>query len=618
MSGDVGRAVAVLLAIALAITAPLAIRGEIRSNTVNSLAQAAVDELTAQVEKDSAVTLAAYERLLNRLSEIGLICDTRMQIGLHELKYSDAETAIEVPVTHVQLCAAHVHTDACYRGHNHEASACVYHSHDSSCYCSGKMTRYYRSESSFRSCTNCGGSGSTGSTATCLDCRGTGTITRELKCNNCTGGRTYQPEKCSKCNGTGVNSKGKSCTNCNATGYVDVRVTCSVCNGKGYRYKDFDCTTCRGKGTVSTLTACKSCNGAGGSYVTTDYYECSTCGGGSTTAYGSACGRRICGYQTTGYVCGYTSNDTNPICGQVIVDVSYAENQTVNIDDTTDTLNLSMEVTYLNGTSGTVDTIIEKPQTFSNPGDVTVEMSHTGYFERASLYETRRFPIHISVLNGGKVCEVCKRTYYPEEDDDTAGCPYCYHGIIGIRVECLKTEYRKGEQLEADVYAVFDDGHESKLPTEDTWNTFDSEYPGEVTVFVGYLQYIEEISVFVREEENPAVTPSPTEEPEKNDEDSDAQDDTEQPGNEETGATNGDGELTEDTGHIAENHVVADTAYEEFLTTEEIESLLEKSGRIELSSGDAFSVRITVRNMKGFDSLRKNGSRVFTSGIIID
>lgn len=622
MSSDVGRSVAVLLAIVLAVTVPLSIKAEVRSSTVNSLAQAAVDELTARVEREGAVTLAAYEDLLAELSGIGLICDAQLQIGRHELKYSDLHPAAEpARSVNTQLCASHVHTAACYKGHNHEAAGCTYHNHSSACYCSGSMTRRYKTSSQFIKCTSCDGSGTTGSVSTCTTCAGTGIETYRIVCNSCTNGRTYAPVTCTTCGGSGKNSKGRTCSKCDGIGKIEKIITCSLCSGTGYRYKSISCSSCRGKGKTSTLTTCSSCNGNGGSYIYTDYYECNVCGWGSTTSYGGSCGRKLCDYQNSGYTCGYSSNDTSPICGQIIADVAYKADQTVNLNDLSDVLDKTLSVRYLNGNMGTVNASVDDSIEFREFGDTEVNLVFTGYFETAGGYGTRRFPVHVTVLSGGRICAVCGRTYYPEDDGNDGGCPYCYRGIVGIRVECTRTEYQPGDQFEANVYAVFADGSEMPVPGEDTWNTFDSAYSGEISVFVGYLQYMQEVNVYVHAREDAGPTPLPETNPDADEDE--GLDNPEVPGVPgENDAGNGDEESDnrgdEGLDNIADDYVVTDSAYEEFLTTEEILDILENSGRIGLNRGDAFSVRITVENMKGFSGFFRDGKMTFTSGVIID
>lgn len=618
MGSNVGRTVAVLLAIVLAVVAPLSIKAEIRSSTINSLAQAAVDELTSQAGIEGAVTLAAYEKLLAELSDIGLICEPQLQIGRHELRYSDGRSPIsEDECLSLRFCAAHVHTSACYRGHNHTAEGCTYHTHTSACYCEGRMTREYRSEQSFHTCASCGGKGTTGESRTCSECGGTGKWSKQLKCNNCTNGIMTKNEICSKCNGSGVSSKGSVCTRCDGYGMRGVKSTCNVCGGLGYRIGTFNCSTCGGSGKVSNLATCSSCNGRGGWYSYESYYECSVCGGGSTTSYGSSCGRRICGYLNSGYSCGITMNDTTPLCDRIIVDVAYNSEQTVCVNDSSLALDTRMSVKYLNGSSETVAAAVDGTQIFDRSGETMAQLILNGYFENAGNYGQKSFPVHVTVVNGGRICEICGRTYYPDPDGIDRGCPYCYLGVIGIRVECQKLEYHIGEAFEGQVYALFADGTEMEVPWEDTWNTFNSQYPGESTVFVGYLQFMQEINVLVLDSQEQQPTPLPAEDPGDNKDENSSNPDEESEGNPvNIPDENSENENENRTGVLSE--VVIDSGYREFLTTEEIVELLVNNGRIELDSGDAFSVKIVVENVKGATAFSGKRNRIFTSGIIID
>lgn len=638
MSSDIGRAVALLLAIVLAVVAPLTIRAEARNTTVNSLAQAAVDELTAKVRTEGAVTLAAYEELLRQLSEIGLVCETSLQVGRHELKYSLTDSSGMALCGSLSFagnsipaavpCSAHVHTAACYMGHNHAALGCTYHEHSSSCYCSGTMTRCYWTESAFSPCSTCGGTGAVGTTKVCSACNGAGTYTVKWTCNNCTKGTMLKNEVCPKCNGSGVNSKGKTCSHCSGYGMKGVKYPCDQCGAVGYTWGTVKCQTCKGSGSESATKPCSSCSGSGGSYYSLNHYECNVCGGGSTTSYGGSCGLRACGYNYTGYSCGIASNDTNPICNRIIVDASYESEQSLTVNDSAASLNTDVTVRYLNGETETVKAGVDGERVFTETGEATVNMSLTGYYKTASGYGTKQLPVHVIVVERGIICDECGRKYYPDLNGNDNGCPYCYHGVIGIRVDCKKTEYMPGDEFEADVYAVRDDGSESRVPADEVWNTFDPKRSGEMTVFVGYQQYFQEVDVRVIGGETDIPTPVPPESGYTgtgDDEDENKKNTVQETENRETGTQteeswetgNTQGNTDDIFNALAQEDVIY-TAYEEVLGTDEIVDLLVNGGRIDLNSGDVFSVRIIVKNAKRYAGWLSGRDKTYTSGVIID
>lgn len=540
MSNDIGRAFAMLLAIALLVVTPIFFKSEIRSTNINSLAQAAIDQFTAEVEKEEAVTLASYEKMLERLSKIGLICDTQLQIGRYELRYAKGKTRSAVySKPELVFCNAHVHTAACYREHNHAAEGCEYHTHSDACYCKGRL------------------------------------ITRM--------GAGSERHTCSKCNGTGMRDG----------------------------------------------SSCPDCNGAGGWYPVELFYECSACGASSSSYREGVCGRMVCKLTANDYSCGIATNDTNPICDRVIADVQYENYRTVKRNDVLSAISTELSVKYLNGESGTVNAMAHGPEVFTECGETEIDLIYTGYFGTASDYSTKSFPLYIEVIEPAKTCDKCGRLYTPETDGTDSGCPYCFRGIVGIRVECAKYEYFQDEKLEADVFAIYDDGSEKPVPREETWDTFDTGLKGENTVFVGYLQYMQEVRVFVHGDETglPMPTSEISQEDTSDDEGRSEDDRTEddRTENDRTEDDNTDSEEAPVTKTPDDNYSKGrlndsegiDTVYDEFLGTEEIIELLENGGRIDLNCGDAFTVRITVKNARGYRGLFGNRDRTYTSGIIV-
>lgn len=84
---------------------------------------------------------------------------------------------------------------------------------------------------------------------TCTDCNGTGTTGTKVTCSSCEGKGGRQ---CYSCGGVGNPYNGLS----------GRKEPCSFCNGKG----KIECSVCKATGQQIVLNTCKKCNGAGKFY----------------------------------------------------------------------------------------------------------------------------------------------------------------------------------------------------------------------------------------------------------------------------------------------------------------------------------------------------------------
>lgn len=611
MSGDVGRLVSILMAVVMVVLAPIEISRQRTAAYGDTVIENAAREFTAKAQAEGAVTLGAYEELLATLPISGCICDVELLIGRSALNYSKNGMA---------LCGAHVHTSACYAGHNHAAEGCAYHEHSSECFCNGKMTHCYRSESGHSNCGWCGGSGVIqGATVVCSKCNGEGSGSYMAKCNRCNKrGMEMEFVTCTRCGGSGVTSKGRECSTCGGTGWEETYITCTLCGGAAYYEMNWRCSECNATGYITEQAVCGYCDGRGGWDYSENYYDCAVCGRGSTTTYGQVCGACICGHEKEGYECGIDVNDTHPLCDRIITDATYNRNQSLYVGDAETELDRCISVRYMNGTEGTVFAVVDIPNRFdtSVSGDYVVNLSYTGYYLSADGYSKKLFPVHLTVLPKGKVCSKCGNFYYFLKDGSDGGCPYCYHGVTGIRVECLKDTYVVGEELQVRVYAVSDLGEE-QIPAENVWDTFDNSVAGIQTVTVGYEQHMEQLTVKVIGEAIPEGTVTPV------------------PG-EETSPTYipGPRPMTPEyprvsptlTPTVPREHYYGapgtpQVTYDEILSTDDVMNALKSSGRINLGSGDCVSIRIKVRERTsrggagGIFSRRMRDE--YTSGVVI-
>lgn len=591
MSGDVGRGAALLLAVLLGVFAPLCLAAGRADHNEQYALQEALDDFTAKVDVQGAVTLADYEATLAELARTGSICSVEMFIGKRISSEAHGQ------VLQGRYVAGHVHTSACYAGHNHKAEGCAYHSHSSACYCSGRMTKCYKTDYSSGTCYSCGGSGQTGTSETCSSCSGAGGSYKDIKCN-CSNGMIYYPATCGSCGGSGVTSKGKTCKKCGGTGNVDAKKPHDYCGGTGYINSWVRCSTCKGSGTVSDVKTCSSCGGSGRTSSSVSYYCCSVCGKGSTTSYGGACGKRTCTIEKDGWQCGVDKDDNVPQCSRIIVDAEYSSQQQLPAGSLISDIDRSIVFEYMDGSCGICIGEINEfsPDEPLAAGEFSVSLVHEGLYMNANNHETRRFPIAVTV-------------------EEAAGPQ-----MIGIRAESGRDEYMPGEVGEIIVYAVYEDGEEA-VDSDECWDTFDSYVIGEQLVYVGFEGYVTTLVMYVRTDETteesipadyedihiaPSVTEGGSEIPA---DEGNGQGDSNESGNE------------SEIGNCPEHkEEIIRANYEEMLGSEEILDLLTKQGRIDLEEGDVFSITITVEkeNHRGFSGLfRRTKERKYTSGTVI-
>ena len=585
MSGDVGRGAALLLAVLLGVFAPLCLAAGRADRNEQYALQEALDDFTAKVDVQSAVTLADYEKTLAELARTGSICSVEMFIGKRFSKEAGVQTL------QGSYMAGHVHTSDCYAGHNHKAEGCAYHSHSSACYCGGRMTRCYKTDYSSRTCYSCGGSGQTGTSETCSSCSGAGGSYKDIKCN-CSNGMIYYPATCGSCGGSGVTSKGKTCKKCGGTGNVDAKKAHDYCGGTGYINSWVRCSECKGSGTISNIKTCSSCGGSGSVSSSVSYYCCSVCGKGSTTSYGGPCGKKICGIEKDGWQCGIEKDDNNPLCSRIIVDAEYKSQQLLTAGDFMSDIDRTIVFKYLDGSSGNCIAGLDgsDPDEPLTAGMFRTNLVYTGLFLNAHNNEERRFPVEVTVGEAA------------------------VSQILGIRAVSLKPEYQSGEAGEIIVYAVYEDREEIVDPDE-CWDTFDSRTIGEQLVYVGYEGYVTTLTMYVRSD-GATVTAIPTDYEEVHI--TPSADQTDEAGGQEQSGGNEDVPENGNTDERTEEIIRA--AYEEMLGSEEILDLLAKQGRIDLEEGDVFSITITVEKAdhRGFSGLfRRAKERKYTSGTVI-
>ena len=647
---EAGRAAVSILAVILIVLIPVRSAAQRSAAGRERQIRQCIDEFTSYIGTDRKISMTAYDKLIRDLNNTGIVCDVSIELerGLrtlgtgtagYELSGTEAagsgcgdmllDTGTVVsghgdrvlgteavvsghgdrdlgkeavvsgygdrfPGTEAVMVLAHVHSSACYSGHNHRAGGCRYHVHSQDCICHGTLSAVLRTESTEAVCEECSGRGWVDSYEACLTCRGERYY--------------YERSVCGSCGGVG----------------------CSSCNYDGYHYTQILCRSCGGSGVCGSSDTCSVCGGTGVTGSTITHYKCSICGEGDTTEYGIACTKRTCGYDFEGYECGISLEDTEPRCGRIIVDAEYAADCEIDQFDPRERVSTLLHLTYLDGSSETVRAqLVDGSNIFDSsvPGTINMNLSYTGYYGHADCYTTRLFPVRIRVRQKTITCPRCFGMYYLNEDGSDPGCPYC--GISALRGIYVTVEgsVRQYDEPSLTVMAVTDTG--SILLQHGEYEAFyDTGIVGVqrgAVFYRGFREYFE-INVLSR-------VPTPTPYPGS----------SSAGGHPEGEGYESGGELMPLPPEIAEaenvipfpsvisdraeglpeDHEITGTEISDCFTNAEILEILNQKGTYELQEGDMVNVFVKVRSEGSFKEILRRlflpGSlkECYSSGIII-
>lgn len=246
------------------------------------------------------------------------------------------------------------------------------------------------------------------------------------------------------------------------------------------------------------------------------YYACPECGQ-TATGWRTACGASNIPYQHSvkgGYVttrtCGFSrsgayylrgtktvcssSEDNSPVCDEIVVSVMPSEeNQTLYSDEQPDTRIIA---TFLDGHTEVICCTLPEYDAYKYGVTQSVTLSFPGYLMSGKNYTLISCAIGITIIQRSAVCSVCRGEYSLGSGGEDEGCPYCGERLLGIRAELQRTEYKLYEELEARVYASYQDG-EVLLDAEAWTDTFDSSIEGEqqVTFVFGDMTFTATVNV---------------------------------------------------------------------------------------------------------------------------
>lgn len=380
-----GRYVAILASIILILLFPLQYIAQGQQELMKDMAISYSTEFIDQARQQGYITLSMYEDLLHRLNHTEEMYELTLEVAhpitgkeysdkavdhitdhhtklslvnsslLHLSMYSDSaytrnwNLALQPLTSEIQSLATHTHNTNCYAGHNHSARGCEYHSHSGS-------------SSSYGGCYTV--SNSSPYSYTCYTCNGGGS-------RPCPGG-----------------------TSRDGSVYYDNGATyCSVCkNNPSATVTWTKCNTCEGTLNVRKVWHCGhlSVSNSGGSHNT---ISCSSCGGagmitGISIYYSLGCGK------STGYNCGYSSNDTTTKCHEVVISI-VATDQNQKVDQGKSIITTAI-ATYLDGHTGTVN--CTSNYDVNKVGTQTVTLSYTGLVGDARTQGTRTCTVNVTVI----------------------------------------------------------------------------------------------------------------------------------------------------------------------------------------------------------------------------
>ena len=183
-----GRYVAILLAVILILLFPLQYIAQAQSETMDNAVNSYATEFTETARHQGYITLDMYQTFINKLNQTGEIYEvtlksahpvTGKEVAFNEpgdkmpvlrtentsfiktedkiYKTSEGVKVLSTYDDEIYSLSTHIHTDACYVGHNHTANGCV----SALCDCGGTSVNLVviRTSSSLTllcKCTKCG------------------------------------------------------------------------------------------------------------------------------------------------------------------------------------------------------------------------------------------------------------------------------------------------------------------------------------------------------------------------------------------------------------------------------------------------------------------------------
>lgn len=477
---DVGRLIAGMLIVACLIMLPLRQYALSERATYENVIQAAVDRCTDRVGATSKFTVQDFEELSRALYNTGTVYDIELEVGrftedLRNVRLPDPEVIkylLGEGIPEWEICcradevecdcvgmdrtmrtvAAHVHTQNCYIGHNHQACGCTFDGKVWSCGIASNDT--------YPICD---------SVVVSADWAKTQTIESGHGAAILEGGQFDNSILLTMMDGSVKNVKGKVMAFDDVTaGTKTVAMVYNAYYDTAYNNLK---TTRTFSVTVTVKEEGRTCPICGLSY------DRNPDGSDPGCPY---CHNKIIDVTANPYNVYATVGDAHALDGLAMI-AQYADGHTEEVPYTSD---FDASVAGLSYITATIK------------GAERVSYTDRGTVKEVAIADNEKTAQAAVRLSTTFTCPVCLTDYTCALDGSDPGCPYCNDRVMDLRIVPVKTEYDEGEPLEINVFAVFRNG-ETKLDDYAWYSDYNPWQQGVQKVNVFHENLIETIEVKV-------------------------------------------------------------------------------------------------------------------------
>lgn len=573
----IGRFVVIVLAVILVIIFPLQYIAQSQDETMENVVYTYADELTNLSRHQGYISLDMYEEFVHKLDMTGEVYDITIEsshpitgkeaakqtvgdtipdINLEKTSFIDKcsckDYACEGYICGDDFCnnskcksggefdtcqykkgshelllsaqgeinsfAAHVHTDACYSGHNHSINGCSYHSHTGNSVtgggCYGKANYHSHSSGCYGSGT-CGGSISghngTISFTTCGTCKSRVVVnTYTYSCSSC--GSSYGSASIYRCGHGGSSLSGRcsrfvstlTCTTSTST-IFSYSLNCG--RWEGYQCGLSNDPNSKCSSVVTSLSASEPLQRVtlGDNIILTAIATMLDESTKIVNCISSGYDRNKLGTQTvtltySGLVDTAKKTGTKTCTTEVIVNSPIkligitASSDIIEVDRYQQPV-ITVIATYDDDSSREVTdyTLIGYNSGLIGRQEVTVSYTEYGI--------TKTTLVSVVVNNIPVNCTRCGRSYTLDDNDLDNGCPYCKSEIVKIMANTDFIRLPYGSKLPITVIAVYADGNQYEVEVSEWSSNFRPDLIGIQEVTINYLGLTTSIIVEVTTEE---------------------------------------------------------------------------------------------------------------------
>ncbi len=478
---DIGRLILGVLIVACLIIMPLRQFALSERSTYENVIQAALDECTDRVGNTKRFTLRDYEELTQALYNTGTSYDIELEIGRYTedlsdvallpsekiLEYllgpsvSDLDRAVRPEEVECDLVgadrsirgvAAHIHTQDCYIGHNHQACGCTFNGREWSC-----------------------GIDKNDAAPICdhvvvsADWNKNQTVESGHGAPISEGGQLDNTLRLTFLNGTTATVRAKVMAYDDAS--AGTKTVALVYNA----YYDTAYNNTKTSRTfpvnVTVLKESHTCPLCG---ITYDGAEDGTDPG---CPY---CHHKILSLRSMPAAVYATADDPHAIDELKII-AQYA-------DGTESEVAYESDFDYALAGLQTITATVK--------GDESVTYADRGVNKSVSIPDNEQTLAVEVRLTKMLTCPVCLNEYACALDGTDPGCPYCNDRVMDLRIVPVKTEYNEGEPLDLHVFAVYRNG-ETELADYAWYSDYDPWQQGEQMIHIFHDNLVKALAVTV-------------------------------------------------------------------------------------------------------------------------